>query len=94
MIQNQDQRIAPFDYNQFPLFTSECFTSDLLLKAVPSNDSLLKIVTHLCWGDPETSEFFINEIVESIKKERSISDLQYHLKILSSLMRLNENNEL
>ena len=75
---------------KFPLISSDCFTNDLLLKANPNNDSLMRIVIHLSWGDPETSEFFIKEILSSIKMRRSTEDLQYHLKVLSKLMTLND----
>jgi hypothetical protein len=43
MFQTEDKHIKiPFeeDYSNFPLMCTDCFTSDLLLKANPNNDSL------------------------------------------------------
>jgi hypothetical protein len=75
----------------FPLFTPECFTNDLLVNAVPKNDSLMKIVIHLSWGDLNISTFFIQEIMSNIRNRRSIKDITYQLKILSSLMSLSDD---
>lgn len=61
----------------FPLLTPSCFTNDLLIKANTINDSLMNIVKHLSWGDLETSQFFIEEIIMSVKGRRSIKDIQY-----------------
>ena len=77
----------------FPLLKSSCFTNDLLIKAFPNNDSLQRMVIHLCWGHLEVSEFFIEEIVGSIRNRRSTKDIQSHLKILRSLLTMNDIDE-
>jgi hypothetical protein len=69
----------------------DCFTTDLLVKANPNNESLAKMIMHLCWGDLNTSMFFISEILGSIKLKRSTEDLKYHFKILSGLMTLSDD---
>ena len=92
--QNEDQHILlPYDnhYNKFPLLTADCFTYELIIKANPNNDSLERMVVHLCWGDPETSSFFIGEIMSAIKCRRYTDELAYHFKILSKLMNLNDD---
>ena len=83
--------MIPIDYNNFPLFTPECFTNDLLVNAQPQNDSLLKMIVHLCWGDLNVSTFIINEIMSQIRNRRNIKDLTYQLKILSNLMHLSDD---
>lgn len=91
LFQTEDKHIEiPFekDYSNFPLMCTDCFTSDLLLKANPNNDSLQKLVVHLSWGDLKTSTFFVTEIMSAIRSRRSTEDLKYHLKILASLMAL------
>lgn len=84
VFQEEDQHIdlmlpelGGSDYTKFPLMNSQCFTNDLLLKALPNNDSLMLMVVHVCWGDPETSIFFMNELVDLFRTRRSIEDLQY-----------------
>ena len=61
-----------------------------MLKAPTNNDSLMNIVLHLCWGDIDTSKFFIEELVDSIKNRRSTQDLSNQLKILTSVLKLND----
>jgi hypothetical protein len=94
IFQTGDKHIEiPFekDYMNFPLFSPECFTNDLLVKAMQQNDSLMKIVIHLSWGDLNASTFFVTELMSVVRNRRSIKDLPYHLKILSNLMRLSDD---
>jgi hypothetical protein len=79
--------------DEFPLMTPSCFTNDLLINAYPNNDSLQRMIVHLCWGSLSISEFFITEIVNSIKSRRSTKDIQCHLQILRALLLMQDTEE-
>lgn len=64
------------------------------MKAPENNESLKNIIIHLCWGDLETSKFFIEELTDSIKNRRTIHDLGNHFKFLPSILKLNDDFQL
>jgi hypothetical protein len=69
-----------------PLLTPDCFTHDLLLKANPMNDSLVKIACHLSWGDIENTKFFTEQILNVLKSIKVNKNIDYHLKVLEGLL--------
>jgi hypothetical protein len=72
----------------------ECFYYEML-KNKTAGDHIKNIVVFLCYGDSDKSKLFIEDTMDSVRMNRTYpNDLEFHFKLLTELVKLEDSDDL
>ena len=90
-VEQAKNKHIPLPYQEIRLFmTKLCFSMEMI--NYQYNDSVEKMVLHLCWEDKYNSKFFIDELIFSFNICKSnINSLEKRIGILKSILQLEDS---